>query len=204
MSTKKHSECEIPENETDVAVEETVSQPNGSEPIGTEDAVPQTETSQNTSEDTATGTKSDALAQLQEKYNALNDQHLRMAAEYDNFRKRSAKERELLHADAVSYAVKALLPTFDNLERALAQATEDVEYKKGVELTQKQLTDALNSLNVTLIEDAPGTAFDPNLHNAVMHIDDESLGENVIAEVFQHGFMLGDKVIRHSMVKVAN
>lgn len=143
-------------------------------------------------------------AALQKQLDELSDRFLRLVAEYDNFRKRSQREREGVHADAVSHAVRAMLPTFDNLERALAAETQDAEYKKGVELTQKQLVDALHSLNVTQIEDAPGTAFDPNLHNAVMHIEDEALGENTIAEVFQHGFMIGDKVIRHSMVKVAN
>ena len=121
------------------------------------------------------------------KYNDLNDRYLRMAAEYDNFRKRSQREREQAYTDAVSRAVTALLPTYDNLERALKAETADTEYKKGVELTMTQLT-----------------AFDPNFHNAVMHVEDENLGENVIAETFQQGFQIGDKVIRHAMVKVAN
>lgn len=182
MSKKKAPEEELPETEVTEEAAETAETP-----------------------ETPTETKETDIAnELQAKYDALNDKYLRMAAEYDNFRKRSAREREHVHADAVAHAVKALLPTFDNLERALAQPTEDAEYKKGVELTHKQLTDALTSLNVKLVEDAPGTTFDPNLHNAVMHIEDAELGENVIAEVFQHGFILGDKVIRHSMVKVAN
>lgn len=144
------------------------------------------------------------LEALQEKYDALNDRYLRMAAEYDNFRKRSRAERDGVHAEAVAYAVKALLATVDNLGRALAQPTEDAAYKQGIEMTYAQMLEGLQSLGVSQIEDAPGTVFDPNLHNAVMHVDDESLGENVIAEVFQKGFQLGDKVIRHSMVKVAN
>lgn len=143
-------------------------------------------------------------AALQKQCDELNDRYIRLAAEYDNFRKRSQREREGIHADAVSHAVKALLSTFDNLERALAAETEDDEYKKGVALIYKELVDAFHNLNVEQIEDAPGTAFDPNLHNAVMHIEDDSLGENVISEVFQHGFRIGEKVIRHSMVKVAN
>ena len=141
---------------------------------------------------------------LQEKYDALNDRYLRMAAEYDNFRKRSRAERDGVHAEAVAYAVKALLATVDNLGRALAQPTEDTAYKQGIEMTYAQMLEGLQSLGVSEIEDAPGTVFDPNLHNAVMHVDDDTLGENVIAEVFQKGFQLGDKVIRHSMVKVAN
>lgn len=150
------------------------------------------------------GKENKAQSELQAKYDELNDSFLRMAAEYDNFRKRSAREREGTYSDAVAHAVKALLPTYDNLERALKQPTEDAAFKKGVELTLTQLVDALKSLNVTLTPDEAGTAFDPNLHNAVMHIDDETLGESIIAETFQRGFMIGDKVIRHSMVKVAN
>lgn len=126
-----------------------------------------------------------------------------MAAEYDNFRKRSQREREQAYTDAVSRAVTALLPTYDNLERALKAETADTEYKKGVELTMTQLTESLKGINVTVIDAAAGTAFDPNFHNAVMHVEDESLGENVIAETFQQGFQIGDKVIRHAMVKVA-
>ena len=138
------------------------------------------------------------------KFDELNDRYLRMAAEYDNFRKRSQREREQAYTDAVSRAVTALLPTYDNLERAIKAETADAEYKKGVEMTMTQLTESLKGLNVTVIEASAGTTFDPNFHNAVMHVEDESLGENVIAEVFQQGFHIGDKVIRHAMVKVAN
>lgn len=138
------------------------------------------------------------------KFDELNDRYLRMAAEYDNFRKRSQREREQSYNDAVSHAVKALLPTYDNLERAIKAETADTEYKKGVELTMNQLVESLKGLNVTIIEASAGTGFDPNFHNAVMHVEDDSMGENVIAEVFQQGFQIGDKVIRHAMVKVAN
>ena len=138
------------------------------------------------------------------KFDELNDHYLRMAAEYDNFRKRSQREREQAYTDAVSRAVTALLPTYDNLERAIKAETADTEYKKGVEMTMTQLTESLKGLNVTVIEASAGTTFDPNFHNAVMHVEDEALGENVIAEVFQQGFQIGDKVIRHAMVKVAN
>ncbi len=138
------------------------------------------------------------------KFDELNDRYLRMAAEYDNFRKRSQREREQAYTDAVSRAVTALLPTYDTLERAIKAETADTEYKKGVEMTMTQLTESLKGLNVTVIEASAGTTFDPNFHNAVMHVEDEALGENVIAEVFQQGFQIGDKVIRHAMVKVAN
>ncbi len=152
----------------------------------------------------AAGEVDEALAALQAKLDALSDQHLRMAAEYDNFRKRSQRERDAAYQEAVAYAVKALLPTYDNLERALKAETADAEYKKGVEMTMTQLVDSLKGIGVERIDAAPGTAFDPNKHNAVMHIESEELGENVIAEVFQQGFAIGDKVIRHAMVQVAN
>ena len=146
-----------------------------------------------------------AKLEAEEKKNAdLKNQLLRTAAEYDNYRKRSQREREQAYTDAVSRAVTALLPTYDNLERALKAETADTEYKKGVELTMTQLTESLKGINVTVIDATAGTAFDPNFHNAVMHVEDENLGENVIAETFQQGFQIGDKVIRHAMVKVAN
>lgn len=131
------------------------------------------------------------------------DRFLRLAAEYDNFRKRSQKEKDALYADAKADAVKALLPVYDNLERALKQETADEAYKKGVEMTMTGLVKAMEGLGVTQI-DTVGQPFDPNVHNAVMHVEDEALGENVVAEVFQAGFKLGDKVIRFAMVKVAN
>lgn len=171
----------------------------------TEVKQPEAEAVEETAAETETVSEaSDAIADLQAKLDALNDKHLRMAAEYDNFRKRSQREREQAYTDAVSRAVTALLPTYDNLERALKAETADTEYKKGVELTMTQLTESLKGINVTVIDAAAGTAFDPNFHNAVMHVEDESLGENVIAETFQQGFQIGDKVIRHAMVKVAN
>ena len=197
MSKKKKPEEAIPETE-----QTTQTAPSDENAEATAQATPEAVPEQ---PDAAPAQGNDeVLTALQKQFNELNDRYMRLAAEYDNFRKRSSRERESVHADAVSYAVKALLPTFDNLERALAVETQDQEFKKGVELTHKQLLDALHGLHLQQIEDAPGTAFDPNLHNAVMHIEDESLGENVIAEVFQHGFLIGDKVIRHSMVKVAN
>lgn len=137
------------------------------------------------------------------KYNDLNDRYLRMAAEYDNFRKRTAKEKEAIWNDAKADAALAFLPVYDNLERALKQETADEAYKKGVEMTMNQLKTVLEKLGITEIE-ALGQPFDPTLHNAVMHIEDENFGENTVAEVFQAGFRLGDKVVRFAMVKVAN
>lgn len=131
------------------------------------------------------------------------DKYLRLAAEYDNYRRRSQKEREALFDDVKASTVKALLPVYDNLERALRAECSDEAFYRGVELTMNQLLDIFEKMGVTLIE-AADQVFDPELHNAVMHIEDESLGENVIVEEFQKGFKLNDKVIRFAMVKVAN
>ena len=131
------------------------------------------------------------------------DKFLRLAAEYENYRRRTTKEKEAIWNDAKGNAATAFLPVYDNLERALKQETADEAYKKGVEMTMNQLKTVLEKLGITEI-DALGQTFDPNLHNAVMHVDDENLGENVVAEVFQAGFQLGEKVIRFAMVKVAN
>ena len=139
----------------------------------------------------------------EEKYNAEHDSYLRLAADYDNFRKRTIKEKEASYGNGKSDAVEKLLPVYDNLERALNQPTEDAAYKKGVEMTFNQLVSIFTSLGVEIFGNA-GDAFDPNLHNAVMHTDDESLGENVISQVFQKGFKMGDKIVRFAMVQVAN
>ena len=132
-----------------------------------------------------------------------DDKYLRLAAEYDNYRKRTAREKEALWNDAKADTAALFLPVYDNLERAIKQPSADEAYKKGVEMTMKQLKDVFAKLGITEIP-ALGEPFDPNLHNAVMHMEDENLGENVVAEVFQAGFMCGEKVIRFSMVKVAN
>jgi len=134
---------------------------------------------------------------------SAEDRLIRLAAEYDNFRKRTAKEKEGIWNDASAAAVTALLPVFDNLERALKQETADAAYKKGVEMTMTGLRDALTKLGVEQIP-AQGETFDPNLHNAVMHCEDENAEENTIVEVFQQGFKLGEKILRFAMVKVAN
>ena len=137
------------------------------------------------------------------KYNDLNDLYLRMAAEYDNFRKRSQREKDSLYTDARAETVEKFLPVYDNLERALKQETVDEAFKKGVEMTMTQLTGVFEKLGVTVYGEA-GDSFDPAEHNAVMHCEDESAGENTIVEVFQKGFRVGDKIIRFAMVKVAN
>lgn len=131
------------------------------------------------------------------------EKYLRLCAEYDNFRKRSQKERESLYADIKADTLLKFLPVYDNLERALAQSTADEAYRKGVEMIMTQFNTTLEKLGITEIE-ALGKTFDPNMHNAVMHVEDENFGENEVVEVFQKGFKLNDKVIRFAMVKVAN
>ena len=137
-----------------------------------------------------------AVAEEKEKY-------LRLAAEYDNFRRRTQKEKESLYGDIKADALTKFLPVYDNLERALKQETADEAYRKGVEMIMTQFVSTMEKLGVTEIE-ALGEKFDPAKHNAVMHVDDESCGENEVVEVFQKGFRLNDKVIRFAMVKVAN
>ena len=140
-------------------------------------------------------------AQLAEE----QDKYLRLMAEYDNFRKRTAKEREGIYTDAYCDALGQILPIIDNLERAAQYSADDPDspMAKGIELTIKSCVEALNKMGVYEIE-ALGKQFDPNLHNAVMHIDDEAFGENEIVEVFMKGYIKGEKVLRFSMVKVAN
>ena len=134
----------------------------------------------------------------------VKDQFVRLTAEYDNYRKRTTKEKDNIYQDAKADTIKAFLAVYDNLERAaLSEGGEDSPHKKGLEMIFAQYKDILKSLGVEEIE-AKGAAFDPEMHNAVMHIDDENLGENVVAQVFQAGFKMGDKVIRHSIVQVAN
>ena len=139
----------------------------------------------------------------EEKYNAEHDAYLRLAADYDNYRKRTMKEKDQAYGNGKADAVEKLLPVYDNLERALNQPTEDAAYKKGVEMTMTQLVGILNGLGVEIFGQV-GETFDPNIHNAVMHTEDESVAENTITQVFQKGFKLGEKIVRFAMVQVAN
>lgn len=139
----------------------------------------------------------------EEKYNAERDAHLRVAAEFDNFRKRTIKEKEASYGNGKADAVAKMLPVYDNLERALQQETADAAFKKGVEMTMNELVKILTGLGVEIFGQV-GDPFDPNLHNAVMHIESDELEENVIAQVFQKGFKIGDKIVRFAMVQVAN
>jgi len=143
------------------------------------------------------------IASLEKDVQSEKDKYLRLAAEYDNFRKRTIKEREGLISDIRSDVLTKILPVYDNLERALNQETADEAYKKGVEMTMTQLKDILSKMGVTEIP-AMGEKFNPDFHNAVMHVEDENVGEQIIVNEFAKGFKLGEKVIRFSMVVVAN
>ena len=135
---------------------------------------------------------------------SVTDQFTRLTAEYDNYRKRTAKEKESLYADAKIDTIKALLGVYDNLERGLAQyGDEESPHRKGLEMVFNQFKESLKKLGVETM-DAAGKPFDPEKHNAVMHVEDENYGENTVVEVLQQGFTLGDKVLRFAIVKVAN
>ncbi len=163
--------------------------------------IPEEETVETTEETTAEvcveENKPDAPVE-----NEWHDRFIRLAADFDNFKKRSAAEKNAAYTNATADAVAELLPIIDNLERAIS-AAEDSPMKSGVEMVLSQALKAFENLNVFPVG-VPGDPFDPQIHNAVMHVDDESLGENVIAEVFQKGYKIGDKVVRHALVKVAN
>ena len=153
---------------------------------------------------TVTREQMEKMEKLAGQLAALNDQHLRLAAEYDNYRKRTTREKETLYQDAKLDTIAKFLEVYDNLERAVTQAgDEENVHKKGMEMIFHQLQGVLEKLGVTVIDPA-GQPFDPQRHNAVMHVDDESLGENTVAQVFQKGFLLGDRVIRFATVQVAN
>ncbi len=172
---------------------------------------PAEETAEQTAEQSAGPETFTVTREQMEKMEALaqqlaeqQDKFLRLAAEYDNYRKRTAKEKESIYADAKIDTITALLPVYDNLERALAQyGDEDSPHRKGLEMIFTQFKESLAKLGVTAI-DAAGQPFDPEKHNAVMHVEDESVGENTVVEVLQQGFMLGEKVLRFAIVKVAN
>ena len=158
---------------------------------------------QDKKESKGAGEKKEEQSSPAEELKGANDRYLRLLAEYDNYRKRSQKEKDNLYADIKSDTVAKFLPVYDNLVRALAQSTEDEAYRRGVEMIMTQFNTTLEKLGATKIE-CLGQKFDPSLHNAVMHVEDEEKSENEIVEVFQDGFMMGEKVIRFAMVKVAN
>ena len=140
---------------------------------------------------------------LRTTYDTLTDKYLRLTVEYENFRKRSQREKEAVYPDAVAATVEKFLQVVDNFVRAMACETQDKEYKKGVDLIYSSLLDTLQKLQVEAYAQV-GDSFEPELHNAVMHVEDENFGENVISAVFQKGYKIGERVIRHAMVQVAN
>ena len=153
---------------------------------------------------TLTAEQMEAAEKAVKQLESVKDQFVRLTAEYDNYRKRTAKEKDSLYQDAKADTIREFLAVYDNLERAVAtEGDEDSPHKKGLEMIFHQYQEILKKLGVTEIE-AQGQTFDPERHNAVMHIDDENFGENVVSQVFQAGFLLGDKVIRHAIVQVAN
>lgn len=174
------------------------------EPAKTEEAKTEKEEKKSSKKENKKGEeKKEGKPDAAEELKGANDKYLRLLAEYDNYRKRSQKEKESLYADIKSDTAAKFLPVYDNLVRALSQPTEDEAYRKGVEMIMNQFNTTLEKLGVERIESL-GEKFDPSLHNAIMHVDDEEKGENEIVEVFQEGFKIGEKVIRFAMVKVAN
>ncbi len=143
------------------------------------------------------------LKKMEEVYDSLLKKYLSLTVEYENFRKRSQKEKEAVYPDAVASTVEKFLQVVDNFERAMEFETQDKEYKKGVDLIYSSLMDTLNKLQVESYAKV-GDPFQPEIHNAVMHIEDENFEENVISQVFQKGYKIGEKVVRHAMVQVAN
>ncbi|MBR2482250.1 MAG: nucleotide exchange factor GrpE [Oscillospiraceae bacterium] len=163
------------------------------------------ETAENQQEETYTLTREqmEQMEGLAKELEGQKEQMLRLAAEYDNYRKRTAKEKEGIYNNAKADTVTAMLPVYDNLERAIGSLTADDPHRQGMEMILKQYKESLAKLGVSEME-CLGAAFDPEKMNAVMHVEDETSGENTVVEVFQKGFMLGEKVLRFAMVKVAN
>ena len=159
---------------------------------------------ESTAQETAVDENAEKISELEKELAASKEAHIRTLAEYDNYRKRSTKEKEGIYADAKAVCMTELLGVVDNFERALDVRDSDFEsYKKGIEIIYTNLTETFKKLGVEAFGEA-GEEFDPNFHNGVMHVDDPELADNVIAEVFSKGYKLGDKVLRPAMVKVAN
>ena len=199
MSKKKQTEAEeVKEEKTGEASEETIKEEEKKAPETAEEPA-----GEKSEEKKSEEKKPEEAKPKTDELAAEKDKYLRLCAEYDNFRKRSQKEKDAIYADVRANTLTSFLPVYDNLVRALNQPTEDEAYKKGVEMIMAQFKATMEKLGVTEM-DCLGQKFDPAFHNAVMHVDDEEKGENEIVEVFQQGFMVGEKVIRFAMVKVAN
>lgn len=194
---KQNAQPDVPERETRAAAAAAEEKELPPEDKKAEEVQPETFT--------VTREQMEKMEGLAKSLAEEHDKYLRLAAEYDNYRKRTAKEKEGIYANAKIDTIQGMLPVYDNLERGLAQFKDegDDPHKKGLEMIFNQYKEALTKLGVTPI-DCVGKEFDPERHNAVMHIEDESLGENTVAEVLQQGFMLGEKVLRFAIVKVAN
>ena len=189
---------EIKEQEATAVTEETEATENKAEEVTEEKAEKTSKKKEKKSKE------KEELEKLKEEYEEFKKNHLRVLAEYDNFRKRTANEKASIFSDGVSETVKQLLPVADNIERALAVENTDSEtMKKGIEMIAKQFEDSFTKLNITPIG-VVGESFDPEIHNAVSHIDNEELGDSVVSAVFMKGYKIGKKVIRHAMVQVAN
>ena len=204
MGSKKKNKNE---QELEQELTEEKVTPSGEETCGTEAEKAEAQTGQESPDEQAPeqnkAPEPTEEEKLRKELDESKDKYLRLMAEYDNFRKRSAKERLELSATVKGNTIGEILPVFDNFERALAAETEDTNYKAGVEMIFKQFGDMLTKLGVEII-DPIGQTFDPNIANAVNQIEDENLGENEVAQVFQKGYKIGDKVIRYAMVVVAN
>ena len=161
------------------------------------------EIKEETVEETVAEETAPEVNEFEQKYNDINEKYMRTLAEYDNYRKRTIKEKETIYPEAKAMVIEKILPVLDNFSRALESAENKDAFYEGIVMLKKQLDDTLTALGVEEIK-AVGEEFNPELHNAVMHIDDEEQGENIIVEEFQKGYKIGDRVIRHSMVKVAN
>ena len=204
-SRKKKAKAEpTPETEQTVpeteAVEEEV-QPGAEEPKQEETPAEEPKKEEKPSKEPKA--KAEKEPDFKSQLAAEKDKYLRLLAEYDNFRRRSQKEKENIYTDVRGETLKKFLPVYDSLWRALTQTAEDDPARKGLEMIMTQYENALTQLGVSLIE-AVGQPFDANFHNAVMHVEDESVGENIVVEEFEKGFKIGDKVLRYSVVKVAN
>ena len=160
-----------------------------------------------TEAETAAGTPEDEAArqleQLREENKALEERHLRLMAEFGNFKNRTAKEKDNIYGDAVAGTLRELLPVLDNFQRAMESPCADEAYQKGVELIYRGLWEMMTGMGVEEIA-ATGVPFDPDIHNAVMHIEDDSLGKNTVAQVLQKGYRMGERILRYAMVQAAN
>ncbi|HHY51823.1 MAG TPA: nucleotide exchange factor GrpE [Clostridiales bacterium] len=189
-------EQEIPEQqEAGTPVQQEVETAPEQEPCAEQEAAPEAQE--------ATPAPNSELELLQEKYNELQDQYLRLLAEYDNYRKRTQREKDEIFQAATAAALQKILPIQDNFERASAFACHTEEFAKGYAMIQKSFSDVLTSFGVEAFGEV-GEPFNPELHHAVMHIEDETLGENVIAQVLQKGYRMGNRILRYAMVQTAN